>query len=75
MAFDRGQVEALAGALLETFDAVADGVGVDDIDEAVGLLTAFGSAQDEIREDTDAALLLLASALLARIGERRLDVS
>lgn len=73
MAYDKSQLQELAVAILAMFDGVRDGVDVGDVDEAVGLLTAFGQASDEIREDTDAALLHLASALLGAVGDRRID--
>jgi len=73
MAYEKEALAHLADAILAVFDGVRDGVDVGDVDEAVGLLTAFGSASDEIREDTDAALLHLASAILNSVGDRRLN--
>lgn len=73
MAYEKEALVQLADAILAVFDGVRDGVDVNDVDEAVGLLTAFSSASDEIRGDTDAALLHLSSSLLDRIGDRRMD--
>jgi hypothetical protein len=73
MSYEKAELAALADKVLQMFDAVRDGVSLDDLDEAVGLLTAFGAASDEIKQDTDAALLHVAAALLDRVGDRRLD--
>jgi len=75
MAFERAALAELAQKLLDTVDAVSDGVDMQDVDEAVGLLTAFSGAADELKEDTDAAVLYLVSALLGLVGDRRRDVS
>lgn len=70
---DRAAISALAQALLDTFDAVSDGVGVEDAPQGVALISAIASAVDDIQADTDAALLFLASDLAGLVAERKVD--
>lgn len=73
MAYNKGQVEALGDALLDAVDAVRDGVGVDDTAAAIALFTALAGAADEIKGDTDAALLHLVGHMASKVGDRRVD--
>ena len=49
-----------------------DGLGADDMDEVIGLMTAIAAAADEAK-DTDAFALHLISELADQIGDRRVD--
>jgi hypothetical protein len=74
MAYEKTQVQAVGDALLALVAAIrVDGVGIDDLDEAVMLLTALGGASDEFKADADAALLHLAGYILDRVGDTRVN--
>lgn len=73
MPYDETQVRAFAAAIYKFGDAVKkDGLGADDADEAVGVLTALSSAVDEAK-DTDAFACHLISELGDLLGDRLVD--
>lgn len=70
MAYDETQVRAFASALLKAVDAIkTDGLGADDADEAMGVLSTLAAAADEAK-DTDAFALHLISQLSDEVGDR-----
>ena len=71
MAYEKPHVQTLGKTLVKMGFAVADGLDVTDAAVAMELLTAFMAAADELKEDTDAALIHMLSAALDDIGDRR----
>lgn len=70
MTYDESQVRQLADSIIKGVDAVKDdGIGVDDLDEAYGIMTALGAAADEAK-DTDAFISHMISEF-AKIGAAR----
>ena len=59
--------------LVELILALKDGVDVEDSDEFISFGTALMGSIDEIKEDTDAAVLHLVSGITDRLGDERLD--
>jgi len=73
VAYNKDQVIALADAVYALLESFRDGVGMDDIDEAVGVLTAAASAADEIKTDFDAAGLHMLGRLGDKFGDARVN--
>lgn len=73
MAYDKTQVQAAGRAVLDTIDAVKDGLDAGDVAAAVNLLTAIAAAADEFKNDTDAAILHLVATIADGVGDQRVD--
>jgi len=71
MAYNKAQVQAVGDEIIKTINAVKDGIDASDMTQAITLMTAFMSAADEFKDDTDAAMLHLAGHLMDRYGDKR----
>lgn len=71
--YDKAQVKAAADAIVDTIDAVKDGLDAGDVTAAVNLLTKVAACADEFKGDTDAAVLHLVAGIADRIGDQRMD--
>lgn len=73
MAYDKAQCKAVGEALYAAVQALRDGLQVEDTAVGMQLLTALAGAADEIKGDSDAALLHIASAVLGKAGDGRIN--
>lgn len=66
MAYDKVELQAVGAKLVDLVLALADGVGVDDLDEGTAFLVAASSVASDIAGDPDAAIAdILAGAASA----------
>ena len=66
MAYDKVALQEVGGKLVDLILALADGVGVDDLDEGSAFLVAAATQGASIASDTDAAVAdILAGAASA----------
>ena len=70
--YKESDVRAFARSLVGGYDAVADGIDVQDTAAAVDLMTKFAAAANEAR-DRDAFGLHLISEIADVLGDRRVD--
>lgn len=75
MAYNKAQVQAAGVAVLNTIDAVKDGLDASDVGAAISLLTAIAEAADEFKNDTDAAILHLVATIADGVGDDRVNVA
>lgn len=73
MAYNKAQVQAVGEVIVRGIDAVRDGIDVNDATVGIEFLTALIGAADEIRTDTDAAALHIASVITDKFGDRRVN--
>lgn len=72
MAYDKAALQEVGGKLIDFVLALADGVGVDDLDEGTAFLVAAASQAGEIAGDPDAAIAdILAGAASAFADTKR----
>jgi len=73
MAYDKAQCKAVGVALYDAVVALKDGLQVEDTAVGMALLTSLAGAADEIKGDSDAALLHIASAVMEKAGDGRVN--
>lgn len=72
MPYEKQKVQAFGKAIIALFDALKDGLQLDqDSDEIVSMIQAASAAAPSIQAEADAAALHTASVLLDAIGDRR----
>lgn len=73
MAYNKPDLTVLGKAIVKMAYAVGDGLDVTDVAVGMELLQAFMSAANELREDTDAALLHTLAAAMDDVGDKRIN--
>ncbi len=73
MAYNKEQPLDTGRKLVELILALKDGLDVEDSDEFIAFGTALMGSVDEIKEDTDAAVLHLISGMTDRFGDERIN--
>jgi hypothetical protein len=71
--YNKAQAQALGVAVYDVIQAVKDGLQPGDVPAAMTLLAAFSAASDEIKGDSDAAVLDLISGLSNKLADSRRD--
>jgi hypothetical protein len=71
--YNKAQAQALGVAVYDVIQAVKDGLQPGDVPAAMALLAAFSAASDEIKGDSDAAVLDLVSGLTNKLADSRRD--
>ena len=71
--YNKAHTQALGEAVFAVIMAVKDGLQPGDTAAAMGLLAAFSAASDEIKQDSDAAVLDLISGLTNKLADSRRD--
>jgi len=69
--YESAHPKAAGAALVDLIHALKDGVGIDDTDEAMALLTSITQCSDEIQTDSDAAIFDIISGAADRMARLR----
>lgn len=72
--YDKVKIEDAAVKSVDMFDALSDGVGVEDSAQLMSLISSLVAAADAFQADKDAAVLHYVSKVIEVIGDRRVDV-
>lgn len=69
--YEKVKIEDVAVKSVALFDALSDGVGVEDSDELMALISSVVGAASAFQADKDAAVLHYVSKIVEEIGDRR----
>lgn len=74
MSYDKRNPVAVGKALVELIEATTeDGVGMEDMDELMALISSLKAARPEMSNDTDAATLHILSGASDAFGDKRVN--
>ena len=73
MAYDKEGLQAAGAVVVELIEALMDGVGLDDLDEAKDVAVALFPHIGSIKDDPDAAVLDIVSGLTSAYADVRRD--
>ena len=74
MAYNKMELQAAGGLLINLVQALSDGIDAGDIAEGTEFLVALSGLADDIKADPDAAILDILSGATSAFADMRRDV-
>jgi hypothetical protein len=71
--YTKGDVTGLADKVYDLIMGLRNGVGQDDLNNMVQAMMAAPAATNELKEDTDAAMLHIGARIMDRAGDDRVN--
>jgi len=74
MAYDPTQAKAIGAKLVDLIYAAADGIGSNDMEQAIAFVMALKDGADEFSTDKDATVLFVISGASEAFAQKRLNL-